>query len=184
MIKELLISLASFATCAALTSGCHAQTVGGCQTSEREYGLPTLADSLAQAALGELMGPSVARHEESPEIRALGIDTPFFAQIGAVVPPPDSAWIALASQLTKEISDHGLRIAQRSLLRHTTGTCFPPYHVDLQAVGDSAAAASFLSDLPKMIWQGFVPTQNRSERIFFIAAGTSMELMNAVVDLK
>ncbi len=146
--------------------------VGGCHTSEHDYGLPAIADSLAAADL------DAALHG-----RASG-KSPLFVQIGSVKEMAAECWISLGRQLTSLITEGGLRLASRSLLRHTTGTCFPPYHVDLEAVGDTAAVARFLEILPSHRWEGFEVAAQRSERDCFISAGRSREMMNTVVDLK
>lgn len=163
--------------------GCQAQRLGGCQTTAHDFGLPAVADSLVLSALGELMAPGMGP-KTGPHCRQLGADTPLFAQIGAVDSLPNEAWVDIAGQLTAQLETGGVRIGERSQLRHTTGPCFPPYHVDFRGVADSASVAAFLSALPRIAWDGFVATAERSERRFFITAGMSLQQMDIVVDLR
>jgi len=165
------------------SGGSEPQRVGGCQTSEREYGLPALSDSVAGGALRELLAPGMGP-KAGALCRALGVDGTLFAQIGAVEPPADSMWADLGAQLTDRCRAHGLRIARRTLLRHTTGTCFPPFHVDFECVGDSASAGTFLADLLRVPWTGFAAVKQRSERRLWIAAGTSLQQLDTAIDLK
>ncbi|MBD3236855.1 MAG: hypothetical protein GF330_09135 [Candidatus Eisenbacteria bacterium] len=163
--------------------GCRAQRLGGCETRERAYGLAAMRDSVALAALAELMAPGMGP-KSGPHARALGADSPFFAQAGAVDSLPDGDWVAIAEALTARIATYGIHLAERSLLRHTTGPCFPPHHIDFRGVADSAAAQSFLADLPQMAWEGFAPAARRSERRLLITAGLSLQQMDVAVDLE
>jgi hypothetical protein len=176
-----MLSLVGFAVM--LDEGCEAQRLGGCRTTEREYGLAAVQDSLSEAAVAELMAPGMGS-KVGDVCRTIGVDTPLFAQIGAVDLLPDETWVSISSQLTALLDECGVRIATRSLLRHTTGTCFPPHHVDFRASGDSSAVAAFLRHFPQAPWEGFAATEKRSERRLFITAGTSLQLMNIGVDLK
>jgi len=157
--------------------------VGGCQTSEREYGLAFASDSAAVAAVGELIAPGEGP-KGGPACARLGVDTPLFVQIGSVAPLADAEWIAAAQALGARMDSCGLVLAERSLLRHTTGPCFPPYHIDLRACGREAQVARFLVHLTDRPWGRFEPTAERGQRRLMICAGRNMSLMNTVVDLK
>ncbi len=157
--------------------------VGGCQTSEREYGLAAMTDSAAAAAVNELIAPG-----EGPKGGAacerLGVDAPLFAQIGTVGALADSEWVAVAKALGVLMDSCGLVLAERSLLRHTIGPCFPPYHIDLRACGRTEQVARFLARLAEGPYGPFTPAARREERRLFVSAGRNMSLMNTVVDLK
>jgi hypothetical protein len=157
--------------------------LGGCQTTQRDYGLPGCADSLAVLAVDELLAPGVGPRT-GPACRALAVDTPLFLQIGAIDPPADTLWVGLSRALCERIEAAQLRLASRTLLSHTTGTCFPPYHVDLRACGDSARVAAFLRDLPGAAWPGFTRAGARAQREVFISAGVSLQGMTVAVDLR
>lgn len=159
------------------------RTVGGCKTTERVYGVPALQDSLARAALDELMAPGVGP-KTGAACRRLGVDAPLFVRLGAVNPVADSLWESVAERVTDRLCQAGCRIAGRSLLRHTTGTCFPPYHVDFDAVGDSAQVAGFLHQLTRGPWGPLEVTSHREERVLFLTAGCSLSVMDVVVDLR
>ncbi len=77
-----------------------------------------------------------------------------------------------------------LRLAERSRLRHTIGPCFPPYHIDLRAVGSVVAVARFRDNLTEQKWKGFLPARTRGERSLFIAAGTNLSMMEPCGDLR
>jgi len=157
--------------------------MGGCQTREMAYGLPAARDSLAAAAVEELLAPGMGP-KVGEACRQLGVDAPLFVKIGAVELHADSQWVALASQLTAAIKHAGIRIAERSQLAHTTGTCFPPYHIDFRACGDSASVGRFLAGLARLEWEGFQPTDDRRTRRYFVSAGWSLAGTDAIVDLK
>jgi hypothetical protein len=157
--------------------------VGGCRTSEREYGLPALADSAEQAALAELLAPGEGV-KAGPACGRLAVDTPLFAQVGSVAPLEDAEWVAAVQILGARMDSCGLVHAERSLLAHTTGPCFPPYHVDLRACGTEAQVARFLDGLAAGPWGRFEPTDDRSQRRLFICAGRNLSLMDSVVDLR
>jgi len=157
--------------------------VGGCQTSEREYGLAALADSAAVAAVNELIAPGEGP-KGGPVCERLEVDTPLFVQIGSVSPLADSEWVAVVHVLGAQMDSCGIVFAERSLLRHTTGPCFPPYHIDLRACGREAQVARFLERLATGPWGRFEPTSEREERRLFVCAGRNLSLLNTVVDLK
>ncbi len=157
--------------------------VGGCQTTERAYGLAAFSDSAAQAALVELLAPGEGPRG-GPACERLGVDTPLFAQVGSVAPLADSEWVAAVEAVGARIDSCGLALAERSLLAHTTGPCFPPYHVDLRACGTEAQVARFLDRLATGPWGPFVPTDDRSQRKLFVCAGRNLSIMNSVVDLR
>jgi hypothetical protein len=148
--------------------------VGGCQTSEREYGLAAAFDSAAVAAVEELNAPGEGP-KAGPACKRLGVDAPLFAQIGSVDPLEDAQWVAAAKVLGARMDSCGLVLAERSLLRHTTGPCFPPYHIDLRACGREAEVARFLEQLAAGSWGAFTPTSDRGQRRL---------LINTVVDLR
>lgn len=178
-----LAALLVLCACAGLAAtGDPPRRLGGCQTTQRAYGLPACADSLALLAVDELLAPG-AGPRSGPACRALAVDTPLFLQIGAVDPPADTLWARLSRALSARIEAAHLRLAARTLLSHTTGTCFPPYHVDLRACGDSARVAAFLRDLPDAAWPGFTRVEARAQREVFISAGVSLQGMTAAVDL-
>jgi hypothetical protein len=157
--------------------------VGGCDTTERDYGLPVLADSAAGAALAELTAPG-SGSKIGPVCRALGVDTPLFAQVGSVAPLADEEWRAAVQVLCARLDSAGVRIAERSLLRHTVGPCFPPYHVDLRGCGTTAGVATFLDSLAVGPWTPYAVTSERRGRRLFVAAGRELSLMNVAVDLR
>lgn len=157
--------------------------LGGCQTTQRAYGLTGFADSLATLAIEELLAPGVGSRT-GPACRALAVDTPLFLEIGAIDPPADTLWVRLSRALSERVEAAQLRLASRALLSHTTGTCFPPYHVDLRACGDSAHVAAFLRDLPDAVWPGFTRAGERTQREVFISAGVSLQGMTVAVDLR
>ncbi len=157
--------------------------LGGCQTRELAYGLPAISDSLAAAAVEELLAPGKGP-KTGAACRQLEVDALLFVKIGAVERQTDEQWIALAKQLTVALEQAGIRIAGRSQLAHTTGTCFPPYHIDFQACGDSVSVGRCLAGLPKAEWEGFQPTDERRIRRFFVSAGRSLASTDAIVDLK
>ncbi len=159
------------------------QRLGGCQTTVQSSGLPALSDSLATAAVAELLTPG-SGPRRGPACRSLGVELPVFAQIGALDSLNDETWRAISEQLTQRIADAGLRLAERSALRLTTGTCFPPYHVDFRACADSAAAGRFLADLGDVAWDGFAFAEDRRTRRLFVIAGLSMQLMSTAVNLE
>ena len=159
------------------------ERLGGCQTTERVCGLPALSDTLADAALSELMAPGMGP-KVGEACRAIGVDTPLFVQIGALDSLQGKTWVAISNQVTALLISSGARIAGRSLLRHTIGPCFPPNHIDFRACGDSVFVRSFLDALAQTGWEGFSPAPVRRERKLFITAGTSLQLMDAIVDLK
>jgi hypothetical protein len=136
--------------------------------------LAPVRDSLALAAVDELLSPGPAGQSGSA-CRLLSVDTPLFAQLGAVDPPADSVWCAAAARLGDLAESLGVRLAERSLLGHTTGPCFPPYHVDLRACGDSAAVAAFLEILPRAGWPGFRVAAAGAARTLLLSAGTSLQ---------
>ncbi len=157
--------------------------VGGCQTTEREYGLPRLFDSAAEAAVLELLAPGPSR-KGGAACRRLGVDTAVFAQVGAVDSLPDTIWVAAAARLTGILQAQGIHVAGRSLLLHTTGTCFPPHHVDLRACADSARAAAFLEGLAGTVWPNLVVADRPQDRVLFVAAGTNLSQMDWILNLK
>jgi hypothetical protein len=157
--------------------------VGGCRTVEREFGLPALRDSLAIRALEELTAPG-SGPKTGPACRQLRVAAPLFVTIGAVTEPADSIWVRAASHVADRMLRCEIRPATRSRLRCTSGTCFPPYHVEFEAVGDSAQVSEFLKELTCGPWDPLVITSRRAERTLFVAAGTSRESLNTVVDLK
>jgi hypothetical protein len=157
--------------------------VGGCHTVEREFGLPALRDSLAIRAFGELTAPG-SGPKTGPACRQLAVDAPLFVTIGAVTEPADSTWVRIASHVTARMLRCEIRLATRSSLRCTSGTCFPPYHVEFEAVGDSTQVGEFLKELTGGSWDPLVITPRRAERTLFVAAGVSRETLDTVVDLK
>ena len=157
--------------------------VGGCRTVEREFGLPALRDSLAIRAFDELIAPG-SGPKTGPACRQLRVDAPLFVTIGAVAEPADSIWVRVASHIADRMLRCEIRPATRSALRCTTGPCFPPYHVEFEAVGDSAQVGEFLDELTSGSWDPLVITSRRAERTLFVAAGVSRESLNTVVDLK
>jgi hypothetical protein len=157
--------------------------LGGCQTTRRAYGLPEATDSLAAGAVDELLAPGEGP-KPGPFCRALGADTPLFVEIGAVDSLADQVWAGLAGAATSRIAECELHLAERTLLGHTTGPCFPPYHVELRACGDSASVAAFLETLGAVSWPALTGAQKPSEREIFVEAGTSLQFMPYRVDLR
>jgi len=157
--------------------------LGGCETTRREYGWPPARDSLALAALEELLVPGPASRT-GPACRRLGVEAPLFVTIGAVDPPPDSLWASLARQVSAALDGARVRTAERTLLGHTTGPCFPPYHLDIRACGDSAAVGAFLKALPGAAWQGFAVAGEAREREFLLTAGTSLQSPSVTLGLR
>jgi hypothetical protein len=180
--RRILPAAALLVACAAACAQ-PPQTVGGCRTTEREYGLPARADSLALLALGELTAPGMGE-KTGPAARRLGADTPLFITIGAVDPLADTLWARAAERLDSLLAGRGMRLAARSGLRHTTGPCFPPYHVDLRAVSDSARVDGFRRALPLASWGPLAVTAERARRVMFVTAGASLQSMDTVVDLR
>jgi hypothetical protein len=174
---------------AALLAACAAacaqppQMVGGCRTTEREYGLPACADSLALLALGELTAPGMGE-KSGPAARRLGVDTPLFITIGAVDPVADTLWVRAAQSLDGLLARGGVRLAARSGVRLSTGPCVPPYHVDLRAVSDSARVVDFRRALALAPWGPLAVTPERALRVMFVTAGTSLQSEDTVVDLR
>jgi len=160
-----------------------AQRVGGCRTSEREYGLPSFTDSSGVAAIRGLLAPSTAPRAGESCLLPPGA-APLFVQLGAVDNLADSLWRAVAEQVTVRMRESGLAFAQRSALLHTTGPCFPPFHIDFQAYGDSARVIGFLDSLRVDTWAGFAIAAERRRRDLFLAAGMSLQLMEWVIDLE
>ena len=154
--------------------------LGGCHTEAQPYGLKAIEDSLAQAAVAELLAPGGG---PGAACARLGVDTPLFLQIGAIAPLPAIAWRATALSLSERLRAAGLHLAQRSLLRHTTGPCFPPYHVDLRACGTADAVAAWLAALPDEPWPGAEPAERRA-RDLFLTAGRSLQASDATLDLR
>ncbi|MCK4411920.1 MAG: hypothetical protein KAY32_00115 [Candidatus Eisenbacteria sp.] len=181
----LLIACVSIAlgTLATSTAKGGVPRVGGCRTVERAYGLPALTDSVAHAATQELLAPG-APERERPLCRALGVTTPLFVQVGAVDSLDDRLWASVAGRIGEKLAADGVHLAMRSGLRHTTGPCFPPFHVDLRACGDSASVAVFLDELDGLAWEGLLPADDHGERVLFVSAGTSLQLMDHVVHLR
>lgn len=157
--------------------------LGGCQTTEREYGLPVLCDTLAAAAVSELMAPGMGS-KVGEACRKIGVEIPMFVQIGAVDSLRDETWRAISQQITARLAASNVHLAERTLLRRTTGPCFPRHHIDFQACGDSSSVRCFLADLTEVPWEGFELTPNRRERTLFVTAGTSLQLMETTVDLR
>lgn len=157
--------------------------MGGCQTKELDFGLPPLAEERAQRAVAELLEPGTGP-KTGPACRELGVDTPCFVQIGAVAEQDEEIWQSLAEQVTTLLKTHGLHLAERSRLRHTTGPCFPPYHVDFRAVGTAEAVTRCRAELGEQKWKGFLPAATRGERSLFLAAGTNLSMMEPCGDLK
>jgi len=157
--------------------------VGGCQTEERDFGLPALRDSVAIRALEELTAPGEGP-KMGPTCRALHVDAPLFVTIGAVAAPPDSLWALVATRVTERMQRCAIRPATRSLLRVTRGPCFPPHHVEFEAVGDSVQVEEFLKEMSSEPWDPMIITTRRAERTLFVAAGISRESLNTVVDLR
>lgn len=173
-----------------MTAGCRCARagkmevrVGGCNTTERDFGLPPIANERAQEAVAELLAPGMGP-KSGPACRALVVDTPCFLQIGAVDSQANEVWRNLAEQITALTKAGGLHLAERSLLRHTTGPCFPPYHVDFRAVGSAEAVARFRADLTEQKWKGFIPASTRGERSLFISAGVNLSMMEPCGDLQ
>jgi hypothetical protein len=157
--------------------------LGGCRTVERELGTRASPDTLAVGALAELTAPGMGP-KAGPICRRLGVDAPLFVSIGAVDEQPDSTWMRVADQVGDRMRGGGLHMASRSPLRHTTGTCFPPYHIDFEAVGDSARVGGFLARMARASWEPLIVAERRQERVIFIAAGLNRQSMDTVVDLK
>jgi hypothetical protein len=179
-----IAALVALCACAGLAAtGESPRRLGGCQTTQRVYGLPACTDSLAMLAIDELLAPGVGPRT-GPACRALAVDTPLFLQVGAIDPPADTLWVELSRALSARVEAAQLRLASRTLLSHTTGTCFPPYHVDLRACGDSAQVAAFLRDLPDAAWPGFTRAGVRAQREVFISAGVSLQGMAVAIDLR
>jgi hypothetical protein len=135
------------------------------------------------AAKAELVAPGRGP-KTGPACRALGVDTPLYAQVGALDSLADETWRSIATQVTARMAAAGVHLAERTGLQHTTGTCFPPYHVDFRACADSSAARLFLKELTSSAWEGFTATGNRRERRLFVTAGLSLQLLDTTVDLK
>jgi hypothetical protein len=159
------------------------RAIGGCRTVEVRYGLSAWGDSAAVRALQELIAPG-AGERVGPACRDLGVDAPLFARVGAVDPPADTLWAHAVRRVGEIMDSSGLRLASRSLLRHTTGTCFPPYHVDLEAVGDTAQVRGFLERLSTARWDPWVVAPERRERRLMVTAGMGLQSMDTVVDLR
>jgi hypothetical protein len=159
--------------------------IGGCRTTERDFGPPGAArvDSAAALALDELTAPG-PDSKVGPACRRLGVDTPLFVSLGAVDPIADTLWTRAVERVDSLLRRSGAHRIAISPLRHTTGPCFPPYHVEMPAVGDSASVAAFLRGLPMAPWGPFVATPERGARILFVSAGTSRQSMDTVVDLR
>lgn len=176
-----IMTVATLGLAIAAAEGPH--LVGGCRTVEREFGLPALQDSSAVRAFDELIAPGMGP-KAGPACRQLRVDAPLFVTIGAVTEPADSIWVRVASHVTARMLRCEIRPATRSPLRCTSGTCFPPYHVDFEAVGDSAQVSEFLKELTGGPWDPLIITSRRAERTLFVAAGVSRETLDTVVDLK
>lgn len=157
--------------------------VGGCRTVEREFGLPAWRDSVAVRALTELTAPGTGP-KTGPACERLHVDAPLFVTLGAVSEPDDSLWVQAASQVFARMRHCEILPATRSLLRCTRGPCFPPFHVEFEAVGDSAQVNEFLKELAAGAWDPLAITSRRAERVLFVAAGMSRETLDRVVDLK
>lgn len=168
--------------------------VGGCQTVGEAYGLAAFSDSAAVEAVRRALSPAPAEAHgatgEQPPSGRTSADSeaarivPLFVQIGAVDSPDKRDAKSLAQQLSDRLGTGGLTLASRTLLLHTSGPCFPPYHIDFQAWGDSLAVGAFLDSLPHVPWEGFAPAKERSQRDVFVSAGTSLQAMDDFVDLK
>jgi hypothetical protein len=156
--------------------------MGGCQTTPEEYGLPALSDSLGLLAFEELMAPGQGPRT-GPASDQLEVDGVLFLQAGAIVRGEKQAWVTLAGHVTRRLREAGIVLASRSALLHTTGTCFPPYHVDFRAVGRSPVIDAFVRSLADQAWDGFAPTPIRSERSHFLTAGRSLQQSDVVIDL-
>jgi len=157
--------------------------LGGCRTSEHEYGLEAYTDTAAVAALEELIAPGTGP-KAGAACRRLGVDAPFFVRLGAIDSVSAPRWATLARQVTTALGASGVHIAERSLLRHTVGPCFPPYHIDFRTCGPAGAVADVLEAWPNREWQGFVRAASRGERLVWISAGTSLQRIATVVELR
>ncbi len=177
-----VMTLAALCLAALSSAGGTVARLGGCETTEAAYGLDALADSVAQGAIDELLSPGEGL-KTGPHCRQLMVQTPLFLKIGAVEEGPAEAWASLAGQVTECLGEFDLHLAERSLLRHTTGTCFPPYHVDFRAVGAAGAVDALLVHLGTLEWEGFVRVEDRRSRTHFLSAGRSLQLTETVVDL-
>lgn len=181
---HVLVSLLAGLCVAAPSSARATQArLGGCETTEAEYGLAALADSVALGAVDELLSPGEGP-KTGPHCKRLKADAALFLKIGAVQQGVPEHWALLARQVTECLEEFDLHLAERSLLRHTTGTCFPPYHVDFRLVGAAGAVEELLDQLSTLEWEGFVQVQDRWSRTHFLSAGRSLQLTGVVVDLQ
>ncbi|MFH1144197.1 MAG: hypothetical protein V1774_06610 [Candidatus Eisenbacteria bacterium] len=179
--RAAVLCLGGLAVAAAAGPG--AERVGGCATQVREGGLPAIEDSLAQAAMNELLAPKPG-HDGTPSCRRLGVNAALFLQIGAVDSLADSLWQGISGQVTDRLRSGTLILAQRSALLRTTGPCFPPFHVDFRACGDSTRVRGFIDSLVVMNWDEWTAAPERKARDLFISAGMSLQQMDTVVDLR
>ena len=155
--------------------------MGGCRTETRDFGLPAYSDSLAETVVRALLAPRPGGGR--PGSTPPGA-TPLFVQIGSVDSLGDPVWQAIAAQVTGRLQRAGASIGRRTALLKTTGPCFPPYHVDFEGWADSSDAAAFLDSLAVASWEGFAPVERRSARSLFVQAGTSLQQLDRVIDLR